>query len=279
MFSGHTRIAPTPSGYLHLGNIYAFCYTAEKAAAQKLSLRLRIDDLDRSRFREAYLNDIFALLRLLGIDWQAGPQNAVDFHTHHRQILRLPLYNAYLDDLRATGLVYACGCSRTARNDRSPGQPDPCRERKYSLHDPQYAWRLHVPAGSRVRLHDWEGTPAHHVLDGRLEDFVVRRKAENRGEVPLPAYQLACVADDVLHETTHIVRGEDLFESSLAQLYIAQLLQKDVFSAARFVHHPVLKAADGSKLSKSAGDQRGRSLSERYPSRAALLQALAAVKP
>lgn len=278
MFSGHTRIAPTPSGYLHLGNIYAFCYTAEKAAAQQLSLRLRIDDLDRSRYRDAYLNDIFALLRQLDIPWQAGPQNAVDFHAHHRQILRLPLYNTYLEELRATGLVYACDCSRTAVRGRQPGQADPCRPRGLSLDAPQYAWRLHIPAGSQVALHDWEGQATDYVLDGLVGDFVVRRKADSAGESPLPAYQLACVADDVLYETTHIVRGQDLFDSTLAQLYLAGLLGKTSFLQARFDHHDLLTTADGSKLSKSAGDHRSRSLREHYPSRAALLQALAEAK-
>lgn len=279
MFSGHTRIAPTPSGYLHLGNSFAFLYTARLAQQHQLSLRLRIDDLDRSRYRDAYLNDIFALLRFLGLVWHQGPQQPADFLAHHRQILRLPLYNTYLEELRATGLVYACDCSRTAVRGRQLEQADPCRQRGLSLDAPQYSWRLHVPAGSRVALHDWEGKATDYVLDGLVGDFVVRRKAESDGEKPLPAYQLACVADDVLYETTHIVRGEDLFDSSLAQLYLAQLLAKKTFMDARFEHHPLLIAPDGTKLSKSAGDTNSTSLLHTFETNDALLEALVPLTP
>lgn len=276
MFTGHTRIAPTPSGYLHLGNIYAFRYTAQLAQKHQLSLRLRIDDLDRSRFRDAYLQDIFALLHFLNISWQAGPENPADFHANHRQSLRLPHYNTYLEALRSTGLVYACACSRAELRGYQH-YPGHCRQRGLSLEDPQFAWRLQVAAGAQVEMYDFEGKPTSHPLSAHLGDFVVRRKAESAAEPPLPAYQLACVADDVLYETTHIVRGLDLFDSSLAQLYIAQLLDKTAFLQARFDHHSLLTTADGRKLSKSAGDQNSRPLRDTYASPEAFLQALQTV--
>lgn len=263
-----TRIAPTPSGFLHVGNLYAFLYTAQLAREHGWRLRLRIDDLDRSRFRLAYLEDIFAVLRTLEIHWEEGPADAADFVAHFRQELRMPLYQTYLQQLRDAGMVYACSCTRSqlAGHEQYPGT---CRHKQLSLDDSNLPWRLRIPEDAAVQLLDLQGNAQTIHLAGLLGDPVVLRKAENG--IRWPAYQLACVADDVFYETTHIVRGQDLYESTLIQLYLAQCLGLTAFTQIRFEHHPLLTSPDGRKLSKSAGDHKGHSLLEAYPSRESLL--------
>ena len=263
-----TRIAPTPSGFLHVGNVFAFLHTAQLAEEQGWRLRLRIDDLDRSRFRQAYLEDIFAILATLGIYWEEGPRDVTDFLAHYRQELRLPLYQSYLQQLRDDGWVYACSCSRSqlAGYEQYPGT---CRHKQLSLDDPNLPWRLRLPEDAAVQLLDLQGNPQPIRLAGLVGDPVVLRKGENG--IRWPAYQLASVADDMLYETTHIVRGKDLYDSTLIQLYLAQCLGLTAFTQIRFEHHPLLTTPDGRKLSKSAGDHKGRSLLDFYPSQAALL--------
>lgn len=263
-----TRIAPTPSGFLHVGNLYAFLHTAQLAKEQGWRLRLRIDDLDRSRFRQAYLEDIFAVLATLGIHWEEGPRDAADFLVHYRQELRLPLYQSYLQQLRDAGWVYACSCSRSQLAGH-PHYPGTCRHKQLSLDDPSLPWRLRLPEGAAVQLLDLQGNLQPIRLAGLVGDPVVLRKTEKG--IRWPAYHLACVADDVLYQTTHIVRGKDLYDSTLIQLYLAQWLGLTAFTQIRFEHHPLLTTPDGRKLSKSAGDHKGRSLLEDYPSQAALL--------
>lgn len=251
-----------------MGNLYAFLHTAQLAREHGWRLRLRIDDLDRSRFRLAYLEDIFAVLTTLDILWDDGPRDAADFVAHFRQELRMPLYQSYLQQLRDAGLVYACSCTRAqlAGHEQYPGT---CRHKQLPLDDPNLPWRLPIPEDAAVQLLDLQGNAQTIRLAGLLGDPVVLRKAENG--IRWPAYQLACVADDVWYETTHVVRGQDLYESSLVQLYIAQVLGLTAFTQIRFEHHPLLTGPDGRKLSKSAGDHKGHSLLEAYPNRAALM--------
>ncbi|MDP2187538.1 MAG: glutamate--tRNA ligase family protein [Sphingobacteriaceae bacterium] len=268
-----TRLAPTPSGFLHLGNVFAFLVTAVEAKRRGLELRLRIDDLDRTRFRQAYLEDVFAVLEVLGIDWQHGPHSATEFIADYRQELRLSLYENYLERLRATGQVYACGCSRAEMAAHGHNSAA-CLAQKLPLDDPGYAWRLRLERGTTVCLFDFEGQSKLEVLGKEVVDPVVRRKQERPGAAALPAYHLACVADDVLYGTTHVVRGVDLYESSLIQRYMAEILQEKGFLELRFLHHDLVQGPTGQKLSKSAGDAKAHSLLDAYPDSGPLYGAL-----
>lgn len=255
-----TRIAPTPSGFLHLGNVYAFLTTAALAERHGLRVRLRIDDLDRSRFRRAYLNDIFELLEALDLHWQAGPMHADEFLAEYSQLHRLDLYDAALQKLTDAGKLYACNCSRSDLIDGQHANAQ-CRARNLSLNNPQHAWRLMLPAPTSVQMRDWHGKTQAVALPLGLSDPVVRRKAEHPGSRPLPAYQLACVVDDVLYGSTHLVRGQDLYESSLIQLHLAEQLEATDFLKIAMLHHPLILGQNGQKLSKSAGDhQKAQSL-------------------
>ena len=122
-----TRIAPTPSGYLHAGNAVNFLLTAELARLHGGSLLLRIDDLDAERARPEYLDDIFHSLEWLGIAWHEGPRDAADFQRNWSQRTRIGRYQVLLDQLRRGGHLYACTCSRkelpTCRCRTRPRRP------------------------------------------------------------------------------------------------------------------------------------------------------------
>ena len=251
-----SRLAPTPSGYLHLGNAVNFVLTWLLTRRAGGTLHLRIDDLDRPRLRPAYLENIFRTLAWLGLDYDHGPTGPADFEAHYSQLLHLADYQRLLAELRQVpGLLYACRCSRTDIQ-RAGGRHDDagCRARALPLDAPATAWRAHVPAGTTVAFQDvWRGEVAV-PLAAEPGDFVVRKKDG------LPAYQVASVADDVRLGTTLIVRGLDLLPSSAAQLWLAgQAPGAAPFRPVQLAHHALLASADGAKLSKStqASAQRG----------------------
>ena len=236
-------LAPTPSGYLHIGNAVNFVLTwllTRRVVPGRAGgvLHLRIDDLDRARLRPAYLANIFRVIDWLGIDYDHGPSGPDDFLRHHSQLLHLPEYNAILRRLaQRPGLVQASTRSRTN-----------VAEAVVPLETPGVAWRAHVPAGTTISFNDaWQGR-INVPLDALMPDFVVRKKDG------VAAYQVASVVDDLRLGTTLVVRGLDLQPSTAAQLWLAaQLSETTAFNAARiqFFHHPLLTDAAGQKLSKS----------------------------
>lgn len=251
-FPLRTRLAPTPSGYLHTGNALSFLLTAELAQRAGGRLRLRIDDLDGARVRPQYLENIFQTLHWLGIDWQDGPRDPTDFQQHFSQHLpaRLARYEALLQALTAVpGAVYACTCSRaelavTTPDGRYAGT---CRARALPLNTPGAAWRLRVPVEAQVAWSDGRLGPQAVAVAEAVGDFVVRKKDG------LPAYQVASVADDVADGTTLIVRGADLLPSTAAQLWLAQVAGAAyaAFGQTNFLHHPLVLDDTGRKMSKS----------------------------
>lgn len=253
---GCTRIAPTPSGYLHEGNVANFMMSALLARARGLRLRLRIDDLDRSRFRAVYLQDIFDVLHWMGIDWDDGPRGPAEFLTDYSQSLRLEVYERLLSELRIRGAVYACRCTRSTRGSGKSHCSADCGARGLSLDDPDLVWMCRVAPSYEVGMRDYHGDLLKFGMsDFGIWDFVVRRRRESASACCLPSYQLACVADDVLYGTSLIVRGADLFQSSLRQLWLAHCLDVESFASIRFVHHELVLDSGQQKLSKSAGSR------------------------
>src|SRR5690606_41399145 len=118
-----TRIAPTPSGLLHLGNAWSFTLTWLAARAAGGHVWLRIDDLDAARAQDEYLEDIFASLRWLGLDWDSGPRDVADFKARYSQTLRLDRYRAAVETLKAGGHLYACTCTRSQLRGAGPIYP------------------------------------------------------------------------------------------------------------------------------------------------------------
>jgi glutamyl/glutaminyl-tRNA synthetase len=233
-----SRLAPTPSGFLHLGNAVNFVLTWLLTRQAGGTLHLRIDDLDRARLRPAYLDNIFRVIDWLGIDYDHGPSGPDDFLRHHSQLLHLPEYNGVLRRLaQVSGLVRASQRTRT-------GGPDAA----VPLETPGAAWRAQVPADTEIRFPDaWQGETSV-PLGALMLDFVIRKKDG------VAAYQVASIVDDLRLGSNLIVRGLDLQPSTAAQLWLAaQLSETAAFNANRvqFYHHPLLTNEAGKKLSKS----------------------------
>jgi glutamyl-tRNA synthetase len=236
-----SRLAPTPSGYLHLGNAVNFIRTWLLVRKNGGVLKLRIDDLDRDRCRPQYIEDIFRQLDWLGLDWDEGPTGPDDFRRHYSQHLRLDRYRKELAALLETGQLFACTCSRKEIEQQAPSglYPGSCRHRRHRLAGP-HALRIRVEESAVIEIGS-----AKLPLGLLMGDFVVWRRDD------LPAYQLTSLVDDLDDRINLIVRGEDLLNSTAAQLFLAGKLGAEEFARASFHHHPLLPGADGRKLSKS----------------------------
>ena len=263
-----TRIAPTPSGYCHLGNAYSFLLTQSLAKKSGASILLRIDDLDRERFREEYLNDVFDTLEFLEISWDEGPSGPGEFHSTWSQVHRMDAYMLALDRLRASGNVFGCTCTRSelAGLKRYPGT---CMSRSIDLDARETAWRITGGADAHVMI-----TPEGHRIQDLPEEMahlVVRKKDGN------PSYHLASVVDDLQFSVDLVVRGEDLLTSTIGQLSLASQLEESSFREIVFFHHTILKGLNGAKLSKTAGSDSVRSCRNRGMRRDDLIEQIGAV--
>jgi glutamyl-tRNA synthetase len=263
-----TRIAPTPSGFLHEGNAFAFLLTAQLAKKHGASVLLRIDDLDNDRKRPEYLDDIFETLHWLGILWDEGPSNPKELETEWSQHHRLALYEDALATLRKKGLLYACGCSRKQLSElESPAdEAHICRNGQFPLDTPDTAWRIRIPEEATVCFRNLNGDMVTLCPSQLLPDPVVRRRDG------IPSYQVASVCDDAHFGIDLIVRGEDLLASTAVQLFIAQQLGFGSFLNSTFYHHPLVLNADGAKWSKSAGTEAESLLRRDGRSAAGLMQ-------
>ncbi|MFZ6663448.1 glutamate--tRNA ligase family protein [Peijinzhouia sedimentorum] len=245
-----SRIAPTPSGYLHLGNLLSFLQTWLIVRRHSGKLMLRIDDHDALRAKDEYLNDIFDSLSFLGIDYDIGPRNLYELKNEYSQHLRKHTYQEVIDRLKAQGNLYACTCSRKVISaENSYGlYPRYCREKGITLNRPNVALRIRLPMDLYITIKDDILTKEIEVqLFDVMPDFVVRRKDS------LPAYQIASLVDDEIFGVNYIVRGKDLVESTAAQMYLSEMLYYNFHLSCRFFHHELLRGEGELKLSKSAG--------------------------
>lgn len=240
-----TRLAPTPSGYLHSGNLFSFALTWLLARKEGLRILLRIDDMDRARFRPEYLEDIFRSLDSLGIDYDEGPDGPDEFEREWSQRMRLDLYHSALNELKEKDALFACTCSRKEILNSNPEgiYLGKCLNKNLPWESPKTAWRWRR-SKAQLSLKDWQGKEENFELPAEMAHMVLRTKAG------YPAYQISSLIDDIHFQISHIARGEDLAPSSLAQLAIAEELKKDDFGKVHFLHHPLL-LQKGKKLSKS----------------------------
>jgi glutamyl/glutaminyl-tRNA synthetase len=243
-----TRIAPTPSGYLHLGNVYSFSVTAAFAHVTGAQTLLRIDDLDTKRVRDEYIADIFQTLDYLKIPFSGGPRNGPEFIDAFSQLTRLHLYNDALQKLADQGVLFACTCSRMelARLGGA-GYNGTCRTKNIPLDTKGACWRIVTDDDTPLVLHSPAGNE-ELTLPVEMKDFIVRKKDGS------PAYQLSSLIDDTFYGIDLVIRGQDLLSSTLAQLYLARSLDLGKFGETVFYHHKLLCTPSGDKLSKSAGD-------------------------
>lgn len=252
------RLAPSPTGYLHLGHARTFWLAQTRAAAHAGALLLRNDDLDQARCRPAFATAMLEDLRWFGCAWTEGPDCGGP-HAPYEQSRRHALYAAAFDRLRAAGLLYPCTCSRqdvqaaagapheTGDEPLYPGRCRPEhlspaeRARRASWPRAGVNWRYRVPAGATLAFADAHCGPQHAVAGRDFGDFLVWRKDG------APSYQLACVVDDAAMGITEVVRGADLLRSTFRQLLLYQALGH---AAPAFCHAPLLTDAHGVRLAK-----------------------------
>lgn len=260
------RFAPTPSGRMHLGNVFAALVAWLSVRSQGGEFVLRMEDLDTLRTSGEYARLLREDLGWLGLDWdrETAPQSQ-----------RSPVYEQYFERLRAMGLLYSCFCTRSQLHsvnaphlsDGTYVYPGTCRglsaQQQAAFGRPP-AWRIQVP--DRVyTLTDLVQGPYRQNLAQGCGDFVLRR-----GDGVF-VYQLAVTVDDGEAGVTQVVRGVDLLSSAPRQMYLQELLG---FPHPEYAHVPMLLAADGRRLSKRDGDLDMGALRRRL-SPEALLGALA----
>lgn len=238
-----TRLAPTPSGFLHLGNILSFSITAALARKTGTNILLRIDDLDQLRVNEQYLQDIFDTLNFLEIPWDEGPRDMKEFKNCYSQLHRMAHYEKALNQLAENRHVFACICSRAQLQNNECV----CHQKEIPLDTDNVSWRLITNTGKGLKIKNYKGEYAWAILPQEMNNFIVRKKDG------MPAYQLTSVIDDLLYGTDLVIRGEDLWPSTVAQHLLATMLEKNKFNETAFYHHPLLMETSGKKLSKSAG--------------------------
>lgn len=244
-----TRIAPTPSGFLHLGNAYSFLVTKALAEKHGTQILLRIDDLDRERFRTEYVEDIFDTLDFLEIKIDQGPKSLREFESEWSQIHRMEKYKKALAKLIASGKVFACDCSRKKiqQLDSSGYYLGQCLDRRLPLDKQDVAWRMNTSESDFVQFTEYPDQKKSALVPLDTAFYIVRKRDG------LPAYHLTSVVDDLHFGVDLAVRGSDLYNSTLAQLDLAKNLGETRFENITFHHHPVIKGPKQEKLSKSDG--------------------------
>lgn len=237
-----TRYAPTPSGYLHIGNLSNFLFTQTLAQISCGKILLRIDDYDQERTRKDYIDDVFNQFQSFDISWDEGPKDLADFELHFSHVHRKKIYTDALLKLINLGLVYECRCSRKMT---TTARLHACKNNVASgLQKLDGALKLNVPDATLIEFYDCFDK-AYKTVE--IVDFTLLR-ADG-----LISYQLASVVDDDFFKIDTIVRGKDLEESTAMQLHLAQLLELKSFQQTAFYHLPLMLNNDGNKLSKSAG--------------------------
>lgn len=240
------RFAPTPSGRMHLGNVFSALIAWLSVRSKNGALVLRMEDLDTQRTSEEYARILREDLKWLGLNWDLETQP---------QSKRSGVYRTYFDRLNDMGLLYPCYCTRSQLHsvnaphlsDGTYRYPGTCR----NLTDAQRAafgrapaWRIRVPDKTWAFTDLCQG-PYRENLSTHCGDFVVRR-ADG-----VYVYQLAVTVDDALAGVTEVVRGTDLLSSAPRQMFLQEALG---FPHPVYGHVPMLVAADGRRLSKRDRD-------------------------
>jgi glutamyl/glutaminyl-tRNA synthetase len=279
------RLAPSPTGLLHLGHARTFWTAYERARSNGSAgggiLLLRDEDLDTQRARPEYAAAMLDDLRWLGMEWQEGPDVGGVFGPY-RQSERYDFYRAAWERLRANGWIYPCTCSRRelaaavnapheedGENDENAGgevqdeddepvYPGRCRPAPGAVAQAREPagvnWRFRVPDGRTIRFED-SGVGTRTYVAGRdFGDFIVWRRDD------VPAYQLACVVDDAAMQITEVVRGADLLKSTARQILLYRALG---LTPPAWHHCPLLRDERGQRLAKRTDALSLRALRER----------------
>lgn len=253
MTSYRGRIAPSPTGYLHLGHARTFWTASERARVAGGVLVFRNEDLDRPRCKPEFVDAMYEDLRWLGLDWREGPDIGGPFAPYSQG----ERYKNYLEvwrKLRDAGVIYPCSCSRkdleqalSAPHEEDDELPYPgtCRAKLPEASEWEspagISWRFRVPDGEIIRFDDLHFGPRQFIAGKDFSDFLVWRRDD------IPAYQLAVVADDEAMRITEVVRGADLLKSTARQLLLIRALG---YGIPEYFHCALMLDKTGARLAK-----------------------------
>lgn len=247
------RLAPSPTGYLHLGHARTFWVAWQRARAAGGRLVFRNEDLDSQRSKPEFVRAMLQDLRWLGLDWDEGPDVGGPFGPYS-QSQRRSSYLGIWRRLRDSGFIYPCACSRKDleraleaphEDDDEIPYPGTCRrqlETARSWDSPTgISWRFRVPDGETIAFEDLCCGKQNFTAGTDFSDFLVWRRDD------IPAYQLAVVADDTAMQITEVVRGADLLKSTARQLLLFRALRLE---PPRYFHCPLLFDEHNVRLAK-----------------------------
>jgi len=248
------RLAPSPTGLLHIGHARTFWVAAQRAIAHQGTLILRNEDLDPQRSRPEFARAMMEDLRWLGIRWTEGPDCGGVFGPYSQSERRAHYLEAWRR-LREDGFLYPCICSRkdlaqsaSAPNDNDDEMvyPGTCRGRQDMGEFTEPAgvnWRFRVPDGEVIEFADLNLGRQRYAAGNNSDfgDFLVWRRDD------VPAYQLAVVVDDAAMQITEVVRGADLLKSTARQLLLLRALGH---TAPDYFHCELVRDSNGARLAK-----------------------------
>lgn len=234
------RLAPSPTGSLHVGNVRTFLWAWLSARSQGGRVLMRVEDLDTPRVKPGVVEKMLDDLRWLGFDWDGEPVVQSAGRDRYREI-----------HARLSGRIFPCGCKRADllaaqsaphEDDQDLRYPGTCRDSTAA----GISWRLRVDPG-RIEFTDRLYGPQAIDVAGTVGDFVVAKTPEQ------PAYQLAVVVDDIDQGVTEVVRGDDLIPSTARQILLYRALGA---APPAYGHVPLVVGPDGRRIAKRHGDAR-----------------------
>lgn len=239
------RLAPSPTGLLHLGHAATFWTAYQRAREHTGTLLLRNEDLDPQRSKPEYVDAMIEDLAWLGIAWTPPIIT---------QSQRIPLYREAFKRLLTTGHAYACTCSRkdlaqmiAAPHEDTDDEPvynghcRPANDAPPQPLQPHTNYRFRVPDGETITFHDLNLGPQSFTAGKDFGDFLIWRKDN------LPSYQLACVVDDADSNITEVVRGADLLKSTARQILLKGAL---LLPTPAHFHTRLMRDEHGTRLAK-----------------------------
>lgn len=266
------RLAPSPTGALHIGNIRTFVYTWLHCRMHDGELVMRMEDLGIVKLKEGAVYQVYDDLIWLGLDWDKGAgltelgKEADPAEKDYIQSFQIERYQVTFQKLLSRGLVYPCSCTRkdiqmaqfAPHEERELGYPNTCRNRwpseeeaaQHKGQDP--CWRFLAQDGVTSFEDEFYGKQESEVSKWS-GDFII---AQTKTRI---AYQLAVVVDDAYHGINHVIRGDDLLSSTHRQLHLFHTLD---LKPPKFTHLPLVVGPDGIRLAKRHGDLKIKTLRE-----------------
>ncbi len=250
-----TRFAPSPTGYMHIGNLRTALYAYLIAKKAEGKFILRIEDTDQNRNVPEAVSAIYRGLELAGISYDEGPDKDGGFGPYV-QSQRLPIYKTYAQKLLASGHAYYCFCGKEdkpaleASNERVEGYRDPCRNLSAQEVEARFAEGLMPVVRQRIPLEGISSFDDHvygHIsIENKQLDDQVLLKSDG-----FPTYNFANVVDDHLMEISHVIRGQEYLSSTPKYNLLYEAFG---WEHPEYIHLPHIIREDGAKMSKRKGD-------------------------